>query len=220
MRLRLEYRQGDKYGIILDNKKLTVSEDELKQLITTIPAPERNCKLSNNVISMKSGYGNLPIKRLIPKETFKRLVRNYVEIVDSVESCINAVRDYPERNFKKYSSCSDFNAILKLEKIKVLDVDEGIIITKFGATTDENLSSGMKRLLVLAWYIKNKKAVTIDLSSCGAMHLKMAFEMIAKSGLNIKVVLRHICVHEITTKILYKGKMMSSQEYLDLLLGV
>lgn len=126
--------------------------------------------------------------------------------------------DYGERDFKEYSNFKMFYDILKLESIKVINLNRGIIETKFGETTDENLSSGMKSLLVLSWYIKNNKSITIDLSSCGGNHLGFAFKMIANSGLNIKVIVRHICVNEIETKILYKGIVMSSQEYLDYIL--
>lgn len=87
--------------------------------------------------------------------------------------------------------------------------------TRFGETTDDNLSSGMKSLLVLSWYIHNKKEVTIDLSSCGSKHIGLAFSLIAESGLGIKVLLRHLCVYDIQNKILYKGKLMNNQEYLE-----
>lgn len=219
MILRLEYKQGDKYGITLNSQRKMVTADELAQLIKNIPAPERNCQIKGDTIGMKAGYGSLPVKRLISKKDLsKNNVRDYVEIIEPVENYINAVREYPERDFKKYSLCAYFDSILRLEKIKVINLDRGIVKTKFGETTDDNLSSGIKSLLVLSWYIQKRKAITIDLSSCGSKHLGAAFEMIVKSGLAIKVILRHICVGDITTKILYKGRVMTSQEYLDLML--
>lgn len=60
MILELECQQGYRYCVIYKGKDLTVTKQELIELIKNTPANCRNCKVSNNnTISMKAGYGKL-----------------------------------------------------------------------------------------------------------------------------------------------------------------
>lgn len=208
--LELNYKQGDKYYIKYNNKSLAVTKEKLIDIIKNTSAPQRNCRINNiksdTIISMKSGYG-----KLINKS------KDYVEIVDCLDdSYIDAVKDYRERDFNEYTCCSKFKDILELEQIKVYKDD--ILKTRYGIIDANKLSSGMKSLLVLNWYITHNKSITIDLSSCGGKHLGFAFNMIAKSGLDIKVIIRHICLNYIETNIKYNNTIMNSDEYLEYVL--
>jgi hypothetical protein len=49
--LDLKCKQGNKYSIKFNGKKLSVSESDLIKLIKLVPANKRNCKISNNAIS-------------------------------------------------------------------------------------------------------------------------------------------------------------------------
>ncbi len=195
MRLELEYRQGNKYGITLDNKKQIVSEDELKQLITNIPASERNCKISNNIIGMKSGYGNMPIKRLISSVNNSKIIKvftndSYKNYFDKENTILN-INFYFMKNLLtilKNLNELDRYYIKRIDKAEVISVYGKLFIrSDDGTTTLDNLSTGCKTC-ILDNHFKKK---LINLGFCGANALETLFGVINSRGSQNSFLLHH-----------------------------
>jgi hypothetical protein len=69
---------------------------------------------------VKAGYGKLINRPFNNQGKAKRLkAKNYVEIVDTSISFIDALKDYRERDFREYAKSDNFQKILKIENIIV-----------------------------------------------------------------------------------------------------
>jgi hypothetical protein len=215
MKLRLNYKIGDKtdkinykYNITYNGQTSTVTYTELVDLINSTNSKDRNCKLIKNAIALKQGYGNL----VTLKQEKQAKKKWYVEVVDLekvskykcrfIEYC---VVEFAKRDFKSYKP---YYSLLGLEG--VIAIDNWNIKTRFGITNCDNLSSGMKSLLVLYYMLDKEDNFIIDLSSCGNNYLKIAFRKIVESNKDVKVVIRHSEVSSIDTPIVSNNKQFSN----------
>ena len=104
---------------------------------------------------MKAGYGKLPI-RTLSRHQEKDYVEVYLDDIDNdkyVKMTDIRFKRFDFKDFSKY-----FN-VLKLENTKVIDLANGVIENDFGTTVKDNLSSGMKCLLVALKYANEKKDI-------------------------------------------------------------
>lgn len=220
--LILEYKQGDSYCIILNNQRQMISEFDLKQLIRKTPASERNCKISNNNICMKAGYGKLPIKRLVSdikvrsynhekRVMYGDKVKDYVEILfDEPSDAQDKYIKYPEELFDFYS-LSEFKPylfLLEYERVKIIDMETEEIETRFGRTNASKLSSGMKSMLMALKYANEIPGYIVDVSCCSKEYLKILCPHLI--GKDIKIVVRHGDIYMIETKLKYQGKIFTN----------
>lgn len=210
--LELKYKQGDNYCILIKGQKRAVTKQELINLIRNIPSSQRNCKISNNSISMKAGYGRLPIKRLVSQDSNKSKAqdnnKDYVEVYLGDDSTIDSdkyiklatvrFRGIPFKSFQPYFD------ILELEEIKVIDINQGTVQNRFGTTHKDNLSSGMQSMLVALKYANEENGYTVDVSCCSGNYLQELCKRI--KHLDIKLVIRHGDIMDIDTKLKFNGK--------------
>lgn len=212
MLLELKYKQGDTYCIIYNNQSLTVTKEKLIDIIKNTPAPQRNCKVcANCTISMKSGYGKLPIKRLskdyvevilnlLPQDT-----KNYIHWTTAEFDTLGLAV------FKKY-----FSIMKQLEGIDVLDLEYGTIKNMFGVTNYRDLSSGMKCILVAMLYADKNQKKIINVSSASGDYLNVLCKNIINS--DIKLVINHKDLVDIEVPLKWNNKIYEDGS--DLLCGV
>ena len=196
MNLILEYREKDSFSIIFDNEKYNVSEDELKQLIRNIKAPERNCKVYKNTVSMKSGYGSLIIKdRIMQKNDKSSVIRVFTN--DSYKNYFdtdNIVINTDEYFLKNLSVIlKNFNEVdryylRKIDKAGTISAGGRLFVkSEYGTTTINNISTGCKTC-ILDNHFKNK---LFNLTLCGGNAIETLFEVINSKGSRNSFLLHH-----------------------------
>jgi hypothetical protein len=158
------------YEIMHNSHKEVVSYTDLCQLINSIPAKERNCKIVNGKISLKAGCGNLATEEVKVKNnanTDKELDNNYVNIIPHLlkpETKKYLHETAVRFNVLGLSAFKKYLSLLELDGVQKYDLNTGAIQTKYGITGYENLSSGIKCLLVAMLYADKHPGYKVNVS--------------------------------------------------------
>ena len=98
--------------------------------------------------------------------------------------------------FDEYVKLSDIQEAGKLymwsiDEAEILDAQFGSVVTPFGATVKERLSTGLKTVLNLLYMIKNEEQYALDITECGPNALDAIFDILEKTDNKIQVYLWH-----------------------------
>lgn len=163
-------------------------------LICKYSSKNRNCKISKNQISLKSGEGNIRVK--MEKGAKVKGVHFYTE-KKFENKCTFLSNDLwfssilTKKNhvvfLKKYSK------YFKLVENAVMDeLNPYKIITPFGVTDIDNISTGLKTIFIIL-YIKEfgdkNELYLVNVDECGDNALKFIYPLVKDT--NIRLYIRH-----------------------------
>lgn len=177
-----------------DGKLITLPESEARVLISTYPPDKRNCKLTQGRVSMKANAGSMAVDVLEADRSTKRL--------KSTNKRVNIFTS--QKYFGKYTIWSNDNwfnkllfeedflrrhseIIMDIDAAKIVDYNMQTIITPFGTTSLNNLSTGLKTVLNIC-FIKEKwpeRNYIVNINECGNNALEYVFELVSNSNIGV-----------------------------------
>lgn len=199
---------GELYEVILDGVKRTYTRQQCIQAIRDIPAKDRNCQTDGRHISMKAGYGNLPVENKQQKiaardKRLDMLCHNSGNKPDGVNifagsKYTDLCTIYSNDNYflqviedhEFIRNCAEY--LMEIDEAKVVDYNLLKIETPFGICSIRELSTGLKTVMNVL-YLKEKPVnqfYLVNIDECGENILPYLFDLV--NNTNIALYLDHI----------------------------
>ena len=182
-------------------KQITVEESEAKNLIMQYPPQKRNCKIVKGEISMKANAGNMVVEQSqATKPPTKGAETNQGKGVqlyttqEAMKRCdiLSNAAWFASQAFSKEFLEKHQDLLWSIDHAKIVDYKLGTVVTPYGTTGLNNLSTGLKTVLNIC-YLKeygNKKTYLVNIDDCGENAITHVLKIVNNS--NIQVYLTHV----------------------------
>lgn len=210
--LKYKIRAGkvDNYVFSVGSKGKTqiLPTEKAIELIAKYEPQNRNCKVSNGVISLKSGKGPL---RIFIRNTIGPVPLSSEKVISLItdmtvfqkrsrgktlksrgEMVINNDRWFIQRVKYDRSFLERQRDILyNIDKAQIIDYKLLTMITPYGTTTVDKLSTGCKTVLNIVYLLEHigRSHAIVNINECGDNALKEVFKVAA--GTNISLFISH-----------------------------
>ena len=172
-------------------KTMVLSEVEAKALIAACPPNKRNCRISGDLIGMKPNEGKLLREYINAVYIYTK--KKYFVQCHIMSHDLWFRRVMYDREFLKQQK----DIIWKIDKAKVTDYKTLQIVTPYGQTEVDNLSTGLKAILNVRYVMQkdnvSTQRVLICADDCGDNILPYLFQDICNS--NVCLYITHPIMH-------------------------
>ena len=191
--------KGDKtvYTFLYNNETIALDYKSSVNLIQATAAKDRNCRIINGVISLKTGILPSRYYSTVRKQAvYMYTKQEYISKFEADRRCIlsnEAFFSRTEKDIALLKSCEYY--IHAIDEAKILDYNTMKMETPFGITDVSEMSTGLKTLLNILYLMRKYKneQYLVDVDECGDNALKYIYPLVR--GSNISLYISHLMAY-------------------------